>query len=137
VDKVNLKRWEYVRVNIGCRDITKVPAVVEGLLDLHFYDFTFQREMQVEGHTHPGWNTWTRANDGNDNPSPKKPKGNEGKGYQGGLLEKMMMKLDLPHNTMVSSRLQEEWEKAWQAKRRLQAKSTLNRLLSLKKKLEV
>jgi hypothetical protein len=83
VDKVNLKIWEYVRVKIGCRDITKVPAVVEGLLDLHFYDFTFQREIQVEGHTQPGWNTWTRSNDGNDNPSPKKPKGNEGKGYQG------------------------------------------------------
>jgi hypothetical protein len=83
VDKVNLKRWEYVRVKIGCRDITKVPAVVEGLLDLHFYDFTFQKEIQVEGHTQPGWNTWTRTNDGNDNPSPKKPKGNEGKGFQG------------------------------------------------------
>jgi hypothetical protein len=137
VDKVNLKRWEYVRVKIGCRDITKVPAVVEGLLDLHFYDFTFQREIQVEGHTQPGWNTWTRTNDGNDNPSPKKPKGNEGKGYQGGLLGKMMLKLELPHNTMASSSLQEEWEKAWQTKRRLQTKSTLIRLLSLKKKLEV
>jgi hypothetical protein len=44
--------------------------------------------MHVEGHTQPGWNTWTRANDGNDNPSPKKPKGNEGKGYQGGTVGK-------------------------------------------------
>jgi hypothetical protein len=41
IDKNNMKRWEYVRVEIGCSDITKVPAVVEGLLDLHFYDFTF------------------------------------------------------------------------------------------------
>jgi hypothetical protein len=44
VDAANLKRWDFIRVKIGCRDITKVPAVVEGLLDFHFYDFTFQRE---------------------------------------------------------------------------------------------
>jgi hypothetical protein len=37
VDKHNLKRWDYVRVKIGCRDISKVPATVEGLLDLHFF----------------------------------------------------------------------------------------------------
>jgi hypothetical protein len=49
VDKNNLKKWDYVRVKIGCRDVTKVPAKVEGLLDLHFYDFTFQREVQMEG----------------------------------------------------------------------------------------
>jgi hypothetical protein len=74
VDKANLKRWDYVRVKIGCKDITKVPTVVEGLLDMHFYDFSFQREVQVEGSNNPGWNTWTRENDGNDNPSPKKHK---------------------------------------------------------------
>jgi hypothetical protein len=34
VDKNNLRRWDYVRVKIGCRDVSKVP--VEGLLDLHF-----------------------------------------------------------------------------------------------------
>jgi hypothetical protein len=45
--------------------------VVEGLLDMHFYDFSFQREVQVEGSNNPGWNTWTRASDGNDKPSPK------------------------------------------------------------------
>jgi hypothetical protein len=53
-------------------------------MDIHFYDFTFQREVQVEGIHNPGWNTWTRANDGNDNPSPKKQKKGEGKSYQGG-----------------------------------------------------
>lgn len=83
VDKINLKKWEYVRVKIGCKDITKVPAVVEGLLDLHFYDFIFQREIHIEGHNQPGWNTWTRSNEGNDHPSPKKPKRNEEKGFQG------------------------------------------------------
>jgi hypothetical protein len=35
VDKNNLRRWDYVRVKIGCRDVSKVP--VEGLLDLHFF----------------------------------------------------------------------------------------------------
>jgi hypothetical protein len=124
VDKVNLKRWEYVRVKIGCKDVTKVPAVVEGLLDMHFYDFTFQREIQVEGHTQLGWNTWTRTNDGNDNPSPKNQKEMREKVIRGRLLVKMMMKLELPHNTMASSRLQEEWWKVWQIKRRLQIKIT-------------
>jgi hypothetical protein len=56
---------------------------------------------------------------------------------RGRLLEKLMLKLELPHNTMASSRLQEEWEKAWQTKRRLQIKITLIRMLSLKKKMEV
>uniref|UniRef100_K3ZCJ0 CCHC-type domain-containing protein n=1 Tax=Setaria italica TaxID=4555 RepID=K3ZCJ0_SETIT len=51
VDRLNLKRWEYVRVKIGCRNVSKVPAIVEGLLDLHFYDFTFQREVPTEGIT--------------------------------------------------------------------------------------
>jgi hypothetical protein len=30
VDKNNLKRWYYVRVKIGCRDLAKVLASVEG-----------------------------------------------------------------------------------------------------------
>jgi hypothetical protein len=73
VDKNNLKRGDYIRVKIGCRDISKVPARVEGLLDRHFYDFTFQREVPVEGAS-TSWNTWTRNADRNneDNPSPKK-----------------------------------------------------------------
>jgi hypothetical protein len=39
VDKFNLKKWEYVGVKIGCKDVVKVRAVVEGLLDMHFHDF--------------------------------------------------------------------------------------------------
>jgi hypothetical protein len=81
-----LKRWDYVRVKTGCRDITKVPAVVEGLLDLHFYDFTFQREVQVEGGATSTWNKWTRNTDrsNDDNPSPKKARRGEGKSFQQG-----------------------------------------------------
>ena len=54
VDKANLKKWDYVQVKIGCMDITKVPSVVEGLLDFHFYDFTFQIEVPIEGLSDPG-----------------------------------------------------------------------------------
>ncbi|RLM73960.1 hypothetical protein C2845_PM15G05560 [Panicum miliaceum] len=81
VDKANLKRW-YVRVKIGCRDMTKVPAVVEGLLDFHFYDFTFQREVPVEGVTDPTGTKWTRTTDrsNEDFPSPKKHKWSGGTG---------------------------------------------------------
>nr|TKW22505.1 hypothetical protein SEVIR_4G232600v2 [Setaria viridis] len=48
VDKINLKRWEYVRVKIACKHITKVLAIVEGLLDMHFYDVTFQRKYLLK-----------------------------------------------------------------------------------------
>ncbi|CAN6285278.1 unnamed protein product [Urochloa humidicola] len=87
VDKANLKRFEYVRVKIGCRDITKVPATVEGLLDRHIYDFSFQREVPTEGFTNLAGNTWTRNVDrsNEDIPSPKKPKrGGGGTSQQGG-----------------------------------------------------
>jgi hypothetical protein len=85
VDKNNLKRGDYIRVKIGCRDISKVPARVEGLLDRHFYDFTFQREVPVEGAS-TSWNTWTRNADRNneDNPSPKKARKGEGSSFQKG-----------------------------------------------------
>jgi hypothetical protein len=84
VDKVNIKRWDYVRVKIGCKDITKVPAVVEGLLDMHFYDYVFHREVQ-ESYSKPAWNAWTRTTErgDEDEPSPKKHKKGDGKGFQG------------------------------------------------------
>ena len=39
VDQINVKRGDFARVKIGCRDIRKVPAVVECLLDLLTPDF--------------------------------------------------------------------------------------------------
>jgi hypothetical protein len=90
VDKHNLKRWDYVRVKIGCRDISKVPATVEGLMDLHFFDFSFQREVLVEGGS-TSWNTWTRNADrsNEDNPSPKKArKGEKDNTQQGASTSK-------------------------------------------------
>lgn len=49
VDKNNMRRWEYVRVKIRCRDVSKAPAIVEWLLDLHFFYFNFQREVVMGG----------------------------------------------------------------------------------------
>jgi hypothetical protein len=86
VDKANLKRWDNFRVKTGCKDINKVPKVVEGLLDMHFYDFTFQREVVSENAKKLSWNTWTRTSESgeDDNPPPKKHKKADGKAFQGG-----------------------------------------------------
>jgi hypothetical protein len=42
----------------------------------------------MEGSNNPGWNTWTRASDGNDNPSPKKHKKGGGISFQEGSNDK-------------------------------------------------
>nr|TKW37362.1 hypothetical protein SEVIR_1G042300v2 [Setaria viridis] len=65
VDKINSKRWHYVRVGIGCKDVTKILAT---------------REVPIDGATNPAGNTWTRTVDrpNDNNPSPKKPKRGEG-----------------------------------------------------------
>jgi hypothetical protein len=86
IDKNNVKRWEYVRAKIGCRDITKVPATVEGLLDLHFHGFTFQREVPVEWSSSTTWNTWTRNTDrpSDDNSFSKKAKKEDENKFQKG-----------------------------------------------------
>ena len=44
VDRDSLNKNDYVRVKIGCRDITKVPASVDGVLDFHFYDYFFRQK---------------------------------------------------------------------------------------------
>jgi len=68
-----------VRVKIGCRDMRKVPAIVECLLDLYFYDFTFVREVPSEVAGTSTGNKWTRSTDRpeEDSPSPKKSKWGE------------------------------------------------------------
>lgn len=75
VDMENINRFDYVREKIGCRDVTKVSAEVNGMIDFLFYDFKFQREVVHEGVTNPAGNKWVR-NDraGVDHPSPKKQK---------------------------------------------------------------
>jgi hypothetical protein len=53
---------------------------------LHFYDFTFQREVPTEGNTSTAWNTWAKNTDrsNDDNPSPKKAKKGEDNRFQKG-----------------------------------------------------
>jgi hypothetical protein len=41
VDRDSLNKNDYVRVKIGCKDVTKVPASIDGVLDFHFYDYFF------------------------------------------------------------------------------------------------
>jgi hypothetical protein len=67
VDKENLSKNEYVRVKIDCRDVTKVLASVDGLLDFQFYDYFFQREVPQDEYTNPASTQWIR----NDKDRPK------------------------------------------------------------------
>lgn len=64
-------------MKIGCRDVTKVPASVDGLLDFHFYDYFFQREVPQDGYTYSSRTKWIRNERDkpkDDFPSPKKQK---------------------------------------------------------------
>ena len=45
VHRDSLNKNDFVRVKIGCRDVAKVPTSVDGVLDFHFYDYFFQREV--------------------------------------------------------------------------------------------
>ena len=90
-DKESLTKNDYVRVKIGCRDVTKVPANVDGVLDFHFYDYFFQREVPQDGYTDASGTKWIRnerdqAKD--DFPSPKKQRMEQskqaGQGFEAG-----------------------------------------------------
>jgi hypothetical protein len=77
VDKDSLNKNDFVRVKIGCRDVTKVPASVDGVLDFHFYDYFFQREVPQDGFTDSSGTKWIRNERDqpkDDFPSPKKQK---------------------------------------------------------------
>jgi hypothetical protein len=69
-----------------------VPVVVEGLMDMHFYDFTFQREVQVEGlitlaGTHGQGQMMIMIT-----LHPKNTRREKGKAIKVGILEVMMLK---------------------------------------------
>jgi hypothetical protein len=74
---------------------------------MHFYDFTSQREVHIEGHNQPGWNTWERANEGGENPSLNQKETME-KGSKEGVLAPMMRKLELLLNNMANNTLQKK-----------------------------
>ena len=60
VDSDNLIRNEYVTVKIECKDLFKVPTIVDGLLDFHFFMITTSKEVPQEGYTNLAANKWIR-----------------------------------------------------------------------------
>lgn len=60
IDKENILKFDYVRVLIQCREPSKVPAVLEGVLGDYLYDFSFTREIPQEGTTNPVRSQWIR-----------------------------------------------------------------------------
>jgi len=45
IDEESRFRYDYVRLKIACRDISKVPKTAEGTLGLYIIDFEFEREI--------------------------------------------------------------------------------------------
>lgn len=72
VDEGTRFRYDYVRVRIACRDITKVPKTAEAYLGMYLMEFEFEREVPEE-------NTGKSVKNGSvvrneDQPSAKKSK---------------------------------------------------------------
>ena len=50
IDESSRFRYDYVRLKISCRDVTKVPKTTEGTLGMYIIDFGFEREVpEVRG----------------------------------------------------------------------------------------
>lgn len=49
IDEGSRYRYDYVRLKIACRDVSKVPKSAEGTLSMYIIDFGFEREMAEEG----------------------------------------------------------------------------------------
>jgi hypothetical protein len=49
VDESTSYRYDYVRLRIACRDVTKVPKIAEGTLGMYIIDFGFERELPEIG----------------------------------------------------------------------------------------
>jgi len=45
IDEESRFRYDYVRLKIACRDVSKVPKTAEGTLGLYIIDFEFEREI--------------------------------------------------------------------------------------------
>lgn len=48
VDEGSQYRYDYVRLHIACRDVTRVPKTAEGTLGLNIIDFSYERELPDE-----------------------------------------------------------------------------------------
>lgn len=49
VDEGTRFRYDYVRLRIACRDVTKVPKTAEGAMGMFLIDFGFEREVTEGG----------------------------------------------------------------------------------------
>lgn len=49
IDEETRFRYDYVRMRIACRDVTRVPRTAEGALGMYVIDFEFEREVPGEG----------------------------------------------------------------------------------------
>jgi hypothetical protein len=49
VDEETRYRYDYVRMRIACRDVSRVPKTAEGTLGLYVIDFGFEREVPAGG----------------------------------------------------------------------------------------
>lgn len=45
IDEGSRYRYDYVRLKIACRDVTRVPKTAEGTLGMYIIDFEFEREV--------------------------------------------------------------------------------------------
>lgn len=71
VDQRTLHKQKFVRVRIGCRDVTRVPEVAEGTIWPYLYDFKFEREEVMSSKT-PDIATKFSIEGGGGQPTPKK-----------------------------------------------------------------
>lgn len=72
IDDKSLSGYEFVRIKIACRDVTKVPQFVEGAIVPYLCDFEYEREVVMP--TQPPRETiQVHISGSNTNPTPKKP----------------------------------------------------------------
>jgi hypothetical protein len=45
IDEGSIYRYDYVKLMIACRDVTRVPKTKEGTLGLQLIDFGYEREI--------------------------------------------------------------------------------------------
>lgn len=49
IDEGTRYRYDYVRLRIACRNVSKVPKTAKGTLGMYIIDFGFEREIMEEG----------------------------------------------------------------------------------------
>jgi hypothetical protein len=70
IDEGSRFRYDYVRLKIACRDVTKVPRTAEGTLGMYLIDFRFERELP-EGNGEKVLKSGIKVGDDNQHPNKK------------------------------------------------------------------